>query len=260
MKSAARHNADRAGRARRACGRAAAIAAALSVSACHASDEAQARSENMPRQIRFESLSDADQSRLLGEAQTLVRAQIEAEFRAKCDARMAAAGMEKSARAGCFGETAGDDAADAAQTDPAVRNAESARADAPADPAGERDGFVAGERDADGLRVMQLLLAADVVRRLPVDARDTFAIEDGSVFCYAEISSSKEDERMVTLRFAHSTGLTQSYALPVNQSPAWRTWSKLNLTRSMTGAWTCQIFNEDGVLLGSRAFEVTAGD
>ena len=108
-------------------------------------------------------------------------------------------------------------------------------------------GMIEGERDAEGLRIMRLLLATDVVRRLPVDARDVFTLEDGSIFCYVEISAPKEEPRAITLRFTHATGLTQSYELPINQSPAWRTWSKLNLTRSMTGRWSCEIFNEDGV-------------
>ena len=112
------------------------------------------------------------------------------------------------------------------------------------------------ERDADGIKVLRIVLASNVIRRLPVDERDRFSVTDASVFCYAEVSVPREEERNLTFRFTHSTGLSQSYQLPVNQSPAWRTWSKLNLTKSMTGSWTCEIFNEDQVLLASHAFVV----
>ncbi len=113
------------------------------------------------------------------------------------------------------------------------------------------------EKDERGLKVMRQVLSTEISRRLPVDEREQFSIEDASVFCYVEISSNSEIERAITVKFTHSTGLTQSYELPVGQSPAWRTWSKLNLTSSMTGAWLCEIFNEEGVLLASKPFTVS---
>ena len=112
------------------------------------------------------------------------------------------------------------------------------------------------EKDDRGMKVMRQAFATSIVRRLPVDERDAFTIEDASVFCFVEISSNDENERYITIKFTHSTGLTQSYELPIGQSPAWRTWSKLNLTQSMTGAWLCEVFNEDGVLLASKPFTV----
>lgn len=112
------------------------------------------------------------------------------------------------------------------------------------------------EKDDRGMKVMRQAFATSIVRRLPVDERDAFTIEDASIFCFVEISSNDENERYITIKFTHSTGLTQSYELPIGQSPAWRTWSKLNLTQSMTGAWLCEVFNEDGVLLASKPFTV----
>lgn len=112
------------------------------------------------------------------------------------------------------------------------------------------------EKDERGLKIMRQAFATQIVRRLPVDERETFTIEDGSIFCFVEVSSNEENERLITLKFTHSTGMTQSYALPIGQSPAWRTWSKLNLTSSMTGAWLCEVFNEAGVLLASKSFTV----
>lgn len=112
------------------------------------------------------------------------------------------------------------------------------------------------ERDAGGMKLLRLLLTTGIDHRLPVDERDAFSIEDASVFCFVEISAAEADDRTITIRFTHSTGLAQSYSLPVSQSPAWRTWSKLNLTKSMTGTWLCEVFNEDNVLLASRPFVV----
>ena len=112
------------------------------------------------------------------------------------------------------------------------------------------------EKDERGLKIMRQAFATQIVRRLPVDERESFTIEDGSIFCFVEVASNEENERQITLKFTHSTGLTQSYELPIGQSPAWRTWSKLNLTSSMTGAWLCEVFNEEGVLLASKSFVV----
>ena len=112
------------------------------------------------------------------------------------------------------------------------------------------------ERDPGGMKILRQVFTTKIIRRLPQDDREAFSISDATVNCFVEIMSASEEERMITIRFTHSTGLTQSYSLPVGQSPAWRTWSKLNLTRSMTGTWLCEVFNEEGILLASRPFIV----
>lgn len=112
------------------------------------------------------------------------------------------------------------------------------------------------ERDPGGMKILRQVFTTQIVRRLPQDDREAFSVSDATVNCFVEIMSASEEERMITIRFTHSTGLTQSYTLPVGQSPAWRTWSKLNLTRAMTGTWLCEVFNEEGTLLASRAFVV----
>ena len=112
------------------------------------------------------------------------------------------------------------------------------------------------ERDTGGMKILRHTFATAIDHRLPVNERDAFSVSDGSVYCFVEISSSEDIERTITIKFMHSTGLSQSYTLPVSQSPAWRTWSKLNLTKSMTGTWLCEVFNEDNILLASRPFIV----
>lgn len=199
--------------------------------------------------VRFDDLDEASKARLRAEAEVEVRAKIEAQVRTECESKYRAALLAAQSEGGVVGVEGihgigGEGAV-------GKEGVEGADLDA---------GMIEGERDAEGLRIMRLLLATDVVRRLPVDARDVFTLEDGSIFCYVEISAPKEEPRAITLRFTHATGLTQSYELPINQSPAWRTWSKLNLTRSMTGRWSCEIFNEDGVRLAHRAFEVVNGE
>ena len=112
------------------------------------------------------------------------------------------------------------------------------------------------ERDSGGLKILRQAFSTQIQYRQPVDEREAFTIADSAVYCFVEIASSEEEERSITIRFTHSTGLTQSFTLPVSQSPAWRTWSKLNLTKSMTGTWLCEVFNEDGTLLASKPFVI----
>ena len=112
------------------------------------------------------------------------------------------------------------------------------------------------ERDAGGMKILRHTFSTAIDHRLPIDEREVFSVSDASVFCFVEISAAEAEDRMITIRFTHSTGLAQSYSLPVSQSPAWRTWSKLNLTKSMTGTWLCEVFNEDNVLLASKTFTV----
>lgn len=111
-------------------------------------------------------------------------------------------------------------------------------------------------RDSGGMKILRHVLTSSVTHRLPVDERQAFSVSDSSVYCFVEISAADAEDRMITIKFTHSTGLSQSYSLPVSQSPAWRTWSKLNLTKSMTGTWLCEVFNEDNELLASNSFIV----
>lgn len=112
------------------------------------------------------------------------------------------------------------------------------------------------ERDAGGLKILRQVITTGVDHRLPIDEVEAFSVSDSSVYCFVEISAAEDIDRMITIKFMHTTGLSQSYSLPVSQSPAWRTWSKLNLTKSMTGTWLCEIFNEDNVLLASKPFVI----
>lgn len=211
---------------------------ALSFWSCRASSEAEAQQAPcIAERIDFEKLDAATKKRLKDEAEVIVRAEIQAQMQRELEAMH----LQKMAEAE-MGEGGYPKSASNKDVDPELEE--------------ERDRVQTIDRDPDGLKILRLLLSTDVVRRLPVDERETFTIDDGSVFCFTEISAPRDDERMITLRFTHSTGLTQSYALPVNKSPAWRTWSKLNLTRSMTGQWFCEILNEDGMLLARRSFEV----
>lgn len=193
---------------------------------------------SQPQSLTWESLDAETRGRIKTEVENSLRESLRAEYERECENRL------KEANA-CNAKEANQPNVNAiAPSETEMRS--------PLPPTQNI------ERDANGLKVLRIVLSTSVVKRLPVDARDLFEIDDGSIFCFVEISVPQEEERRVTVRFTHATGLSQSYELPVNQSPAWRTWSKLNLTRSMTGSWLCEVFNEDGVLLDSKPFEVVS--
>lgn len=112
------------------------------------------------------------------------------------------------------------------------------------------------EKDEKGLKVLRHELTSKIVRRQPIEAKDDFKLSGGPVYCFVEVSSVYDAERMLTLRWVHSSGISQSYDLAIGQSPAWRTWSKLNTTSSMKGRWNCEVFNESGTLLSVATFQL----
>ncbi len=115
------------------------------------------------------------------------------------------------------------------------------------------------EEDPDGLKINSHVIATGIEKRLPTGVANTFSVDVASVYCYLEVASVYSSERTLTLRWIHSSGITQSYQLHIGESPAWRTWSKLNLTRSMSGHWQCEVFNEAGSLLSTIPFNITKG-
>lgn len=192
---------------------------------------------SQPQPLTWEALDDETRSRIKTEVENALRESLRAEYQQECENRLKEANPYNAKEANPPKANAATPDTEMSSPLPPTQNI---------------------ERDANGLKVLRIVLSTSVVKRLPVDARDLFEIDDGSIFCFVEISAPQEEERRVTVRFTHATGLSQSYELPVNQSPAWRTWSKLNLTRSMTGSWLCEVFNEDGVLLDSKPFEVVS--
>ncbi len=113
------------------------------------------------------------------------------------------------------------------------------------------------DRDPDGLKVNTHVIAAQIDMRLPLGVDNTFDVGVASVYCYVEIANVYQPDRELTLRWVHSSGVTQTYQLNIGQSPAWRTWSKLNLTRAMVGLWQCEIYNESGTMLSTIPFKIT---
>ena len=112
------------------------------------------------------------------------------------------------------------------------------------------------EKDEQGMKILRHELSTGIQRRLPIETKTAFPNSTPEIFCFVEVASIYDPERTLTLKWIHSTGVTQSYDLTIGQSPAWRTWSKLNLTSAMTGRWNCEVFNEDGTLLSVAHFHI----
>ncbi len=116
------------------------------------------------------------------------------------------------------------------------------------------------ERDNQGLIVPLHVIATTVVQRRPEGVAEAFSVKDGTLYCFVEATNLAGPERVLTVRWVHNSGITQTYELSIGRSAIWRTWAKLNLTSAMAGQWRCDVFNESGQLLSSAAFIVCEGD
>jgi hypothetical protein len=99
---------------------------------------------------------------------------------------------------------------------------------------------------------VEIVIARDVVDRVPVDSASTFPADVGQVACWTRVSGMAgdsiqhvwihgEDEFPVTLQIG---------------SPEWRTWSTKNIEPERTGEWRVEVRDATGAVLATARFTI----
>ena len=102
------------------------------------------------------------------------------------------------------------------------------------------------------LVIRDFVLAHDIQQREPAGAVDSFRAGDGNAVAFARIWNGGPP---TTIRFVWRYGdmIRADVPVTVGTSPAWRTWSTVNLT---TGTWHVALVDAGGAVLAERAFNV----
>ncbi|MEK7287132.1 MAG: DUF2914 domain-containing protein [Elusimicrobiota bacterium] len=112
----------------------------------------------------------------------------------------------------------------------------------------------AGHASVSSLRVVDALVARDVLARQPVGPGDNFPADVGTLVCWSKVFS-----RTVPIKLIHvwyykgkETGRT---VLDIKSSK-WRGWSRKTIRPEQTGAWKVELCDVMGTVLQSVAFNV----
>jgi hypothetical protein len=101
----------------------------------------------------------------------------------------------------------------------------------------------------DGLKLVDLAIATEVIRREPTGIDDRFASLPKRFHCFC-VFENRQQATQVTHVWKRDGRVVSRVELEVGKSPKWRTWSRQRLQPSWTGNWTCEVHSMSGRTLG----------
>lgn len=113
---------------------------------------------------------------------------------------------------------------------------------------------LADDDDTGGeLAVVEAETAPDIEDREAVDATDSFSVGD-EVNVWMAVQNP-DDETTLDVVWKHDGEEVHTFEVTVGTSPRWRTWARLDATR--TGDWSIDINDSNGDTLETVAFSVS---
>jgi hypothetical protein len=101
-------------------------------------------------------------------------------------------------------------------------------------------------------------IATDVEGRTPIGEGDSFDSSVGSLYAWVRVRNLGEDST-ITMVWKKDGKDRLSVLLPVGHSYGWKTWSQKRISARDAGVWTVEVYDAEGLLVGSTGFEVSTG-
>ena len=118
-----------------------------------------------------------------------------------------------------------------------------------ATPLAAQDSTVAAQQDV----AVEMVIARDIVERMPVDSASTFRADIGRVACWTRVSGAAGTT-------IHHVWIHDGQEFPVPMqiggSP-WRVWSTKVIQSDWTGDWRVEVRNASGTVLATASFTIT---
>jgi hypothetical protein len=109
-----------------------------------------------------------------------------------------------------------------------------------------------GAEAGANLRVVDFVVAREIVEREPVDVSETFSFADGNAYAFARIANDGEPTEVSFVWF-HRDAIYAAVEMTIGASPRWRTWSSAEL---QPGPWRVQLVGADGLIIAENSFTV----
>ena len=106
-----------------------------------------------------------------------------------------------------------------------------------------------------GPRVLELQACEGLEGRAPMGCGERFTAQEDRVWVWTSVANPGEPTT-VSMVWKKDGQERQRMSLEVGRSPAWRTWGYHTMRRGDVGAWTVEVLDAQGALLGATSFEV----
>ncbi|MRR06847.1 MAG: DUF2914 domain-containing protein [Deltaproteobacteria bacterium] len=106
------------------------------------------------------------------------------------------------------------------------------------------------------LAVTEMSITTRIVRGSPVDSVQRIsssAIQ--ALYCYTKIAASDEEGQEIVHVWYRNNEIISRRVLPI-QGTSWRTYSKIYITRKMSGDWRVEVLDRAGNLLRTSKFRL----
>ena len=109
-----------------------------------------------------------------------------------------------------------------------------------------------GAEEGANLRVVDFVVAREIVDREPVEVSETFSSADGDAYAFARIANDGEPIEL-SFVWLHRDAVYAAVEMTIGTSPRWRTWSSAEL---QPGPWRVQLVGSDGLIIAENSFTV----
>jgi hypothetical protein len=138
----------------------------------------------------------------------------------------------------------------------AVCPADADQDDAPEQPAAAPERTAAADPGPD-LKLADVAICTGVSEdREPVDAGQSFPEDVGTLYCFTDVRDAGEPTTIVH-RWYVGDDLVSEVPMEV-KGPRWRCWSEKEIAPGWSGGCRVEVVNEDGDVIGERAFALGA--
>jgi len=108
--------------------------------------------------------------------------------------------------------------------------------------------------EAGDLKITEMAVTTKVVKGNPIDSvRRISSTSVKALYCFTRLTGPRDTDTTITQVWYLNNKKVAEYEMPV-KGAHWRTNSKKEIRKGLSGEWRCDAVDEDGVVLKSVGF------
>ena len=109
--------------------------------------------------------------------------------------------------------------------------------------------------ETQNLKILTLLIATDVVEKIPLGISRLFLNDIGKLYCYTAVDNNETNNKIIH-NWKHNEQDYFKSVIKLGDSPNWRCWSRITIRSEMIGNWQVIVTDTIGTKLDSIEFSI----